>query len=168
MAATRLIDLKNCVIKFVDGAGTPEEYTVKLGQGTLSYTEQRPREYVGDRGKVATGFVSDGDEVPMTLSLQAAFTEVRSSSGGSDPTLNDVLDNVNDASGWVTTGNACEPYCIDLVVVHTPPCPTGKIETFTFPQFRYDDRQMSFSDKTITIGGACKAISPTIVLTDQS
>jgi hypothetical protein len=67
------------------------------------------------------------------------------------------------AAEWVSSAtDLCEPYAVDLSVIHTPPCGTAQTETTLFPDFRSDKREPSLKDSLIQITGRCNATEPTV------
>ena len=54
------IDMKESVLKIKDGTTTPNELTVLIGEGNLSWTERQERQYELDRGNLDT--VRNGDD----------------------------------------------------------------------------------------------------------
>ena len=164
MAEPRSFDLKKCQLQLVDGSGTPKTLTVKFGEGNLTYTQRKNREYKLDRGKLATGEVRDGDDEPMEVSFDGVFTKLTSSTGEA-VSIPEFLDQIGAASSHATTGDACEPYAIDLVLSVDAACGTIEDEIITFDQFRYEELNGDFGEGTISVTGKCKAVRPTSVRT---
>ena len=82
MAEPSVFDLKNATLKILDGTTpTPFSLTVKFDEGNFTFTHRRNIEYKLDRGRLATGAVREGDEVPMDVSFQGRFNALISSSG---------------------------------------------------------------------------------------
>lgn len=161
-----VIDLKNATIKIKDGTTpTANSLTVRLGSGTLSYDESRNVEYILNRGKLDD--VRLGDEVPMDVSIDAMWSELRASSGD-PPTIEDVLKKRGVASSWVSTdADGCRPYAVDIEVEHTPICNNIDIETILLSDFRYD--KISHDPKTgmLKITGKCNVTEASITRTAQ-
>ena len=121
----------------------PHEIEATLGEGNLEYTEKRNIEYKLNKGKIK--FVRLGDEVPMDASLNFVWEFLTSAAGDLTPTIEDALKQRSLASGWVSTGlDPCEPYCLDIQVVYTPPCSGVQKETITLKYFRYEELQHNF------------------------
>lgn len=165
------IDLKNATISFRDGdSPTPNEIAVTVGQGNLTYVENRAIEYTLDRGVLDE--VRLGDQAPLEVSLSFTWTYIRgtmaggssstdfgsaASAGSAVPTVEDVLKQKGAAASWVSSdSDACRPYCVDIVVVYTPPC-TGDMETIILPDFRYEQLSHDLSAGTISVSGKCNA-----------
>lgn len=143
-------DLKNAVIKLKDGS--TNALTVKLGEGTLRYTEHKNRQYYRDRGKLSD--VRDGDEEPVDVSLDFTWEYI---TGDSDTTVEDALKKRNHASAWVSsdTGDPCQPFAVDIEITYTPICFSAKIETITLSNFRYEQLDHDAKAGTISITGKC-------------
>ena len=118
------IDLKNAAITFKDGGS--ETITLKIGEGNLTFREARNMEYFLDRGTLDT--VREGDQIPVDLTLNLVWEELRGTSGGtassgSTPTPYDVLHHVGGAVDWdSSSSDPCEPFAVDVQIVVTPPC----------------------------------------------
>jgi len=159
------IDLKNCVIKFKDGTEpTPNEITVKIGDGTLNYTTKNNYDYRRDRGLLDE--VVEGDEEPVEISLDATLEFVRGA--GTDVSIEDALDKVGNAASWVTVdSDACQPYAVTLEVLHTPICEDVFLETLEFTPFRADEVQHDLKEGTLSIRGRSNQTRPTATRTAQ-
>lgn len=150
-----VFDLKQAVVTMQDGAGSPNTLTIKVGEGTLNFTETVNRVYKKDRGKLYT--VINGDEEPVDVSIDFIWEFLRNDSGlGVSP--EDVLKQANNASAWVSTDtNTCAPYCIDLFIVFTPVCSAIKTEHIQLPWFRYEKLAMSAKDAMVACSGKCNS-----------
>ncbi len=138
----------------------PQELTIKIGDGDLKYTENDDFKYDLDRGNLDT--VRQGDEKPMDVSLSFVYEHITT---GTNETIApmDALKRRGGAAEWVSSASdLCEPYAVDLFVVHTPPCGTADAETTQFPDFRSDKREPSLKDSLIQITGRCNATEPIV------
>ena len=138
----------------------PQELTIKIGDGDLKYTEQDDFKYDLDRGDLDT--VRQGDEKPMDVSLSFVYEHITT---GTDELIApmDAIKRRGGASEWVSSASdLCEPYAIDLFIVHTPPCGTAQKEITQFPDFRSDKREPSLKDSLIQITGRCNAVEPIV------
>lgn len=153
------VDLKNATIKFKDGGS--EEIEIKVGEGNLTWTETVTREYKKDKGLLDT--VRNGDEEPVTLSLDFQWEWLKASSGN-PPTPVDVLKKRGEAAAWVSSSaDACEPYAIDIEVTIDPDCSDGsEDEVITFSDFRYETLDYNLSDGTIACAGAANITEATV------
>lgn len=163
MAEPRFVDLKNATIKIKDGTPvTPLEITVKMGEGDLSWRQLTPREYLKDRGKLDA--VRDGDEEPVEVTVNGRFTALISDTGDG-PTPYEALYKLGAASAWLTTGAACDPYCVDLevTVAHSSLCAGTKDEVITFPQFRVESLEPALKAGSLNFSGKCNVTKVTSV-----
>lgn len=148
-----VIDMKNCKFRLEDG--TTNFVEAKVGEGTVTYTERKPREYLMEKGKIDT--VRDGDEVPMDVSFQFRWVFLRSNTVGV-PSLEDAMKKRYEAAAWVTSSaDACEPYSVDVVAIHTPPCAGEVIERITLPFYRYEELGHDFKAGTVSCSGKSNA-----------
>jgi len=155
------IDFKKATVKIKDGTTpTPNELTVVIGEGNLTYTERVNREYTLDRGVIYG--VRDGDEEPMDVSLEFLW-EFLTASTGETPTIEDAFKNRGEASAWVTSGDdPCEPFAVDIEVVYTPDCPGVENETIVLPEFRYEELEHDFDAGSVSVSGKCNAKEATV------
>lgn len=138
----------------------PNELEIKIGDGNITYSETKNYEYDLDRGQLDT--VREGDEAPMDVSLQATYEHITAGSGEAITPI-DAIKRRNNASSWVTSSaDPCEPYSVDVKVVHEPPCGSSEKETTIFPDFRYETIDVSFEDATISFSGRCNATEPIV------
>jgi len=148
---------------YADGAVVtfyPQNLDIKIGEGNLTYTEHNEYEYLKDRGNLDT--VKEGDEVPMDVKLEAVFEHITQGTGEPVSPM-DAIKGVGGAAEWVSASDdLCEPYCVDIIVLHTPPCGTAELERVTFPDFRSETREINYKDSTISITGKCKATEPLV------
>jgi len=138
----------------------PQQITVKIGNGNLTYTETKNYEYELDRGNLDT--VREGDEAPMEVNMEFVYEFVRTGTS-ENITPVDAVKGVGGAAEWVSSSSdLCEPYAVDIEVEHNPPCGTSETETTTFPDFRRDSLEFDLSAATIACNGKCNASVPTI------
>lgn len=152
-----VIDIKNATIKLRDGtepvANTLE---IKVGEGNLTYTETKNREYILDRGLIDS--VRDGDEEPMELSFDLLWEEVIASNGG---TLKpeEALKKIAGAAAWTSSDpDACQPYAVDVELELDANClDVQEREILTFPDYRYESLPHDVRAGTISSSGSCNA-----------
>lgn len=149
------IDLKYCTLRMQDG-DTPENWVeMKIGEGTLTYTEKRNMEYTKDRGILDT--VREGDEEPMDVRFDLLWEFLKSSSGVV-PTPEEALKFTGPAASWVSTSDdLCEPKALDIIVIYEPPCGGEKMELVILPDFRYEQLDHDLKAGTIAVTGKCNA-----------
>lgn len=162
------IDLKNATLIIQDGTPvTPLEITVTIGEGNLTYSENRNMDYILDRGILDD--VREGDEVPVEVSFDFQWDYISALSASAAPTVEEALKNIGEASAWVSTdADACRPYAVDLVITYLPtPSTCGDQEIITFTDFRYESLEHDMREGTISCSGKCNALAPTAVRTAQ-
>lgn len=159
-------DLKNATIRFKDGAGTPKELAIKVGEGTLSFSEKQPREYTRDRGKLDS--VRDGDEEPMDVSFDLIW-EFLQSNTTINPTPEDALKQRGGAADWISSdSDVCAPYAVDIEIFYDPQCSTEDIEIITLPDFRWEQIDHDAKAGTLSVSGRCNAKQATIARQAQT
>lgn len=146
----------------IQDSGGSNSVTVTLDEGDLSWTESKPRHVIGDRGTI--DHVRNGNQeacrVRFSLKYVAFF-------GGSDSgdavTPVDALKQAGNASGWTSTGDAGEPYGVDLVFTITNPDSSEDNEVITFSPFFYDSLEPAEGDEysTISCEGVMRGEAPT-------
>lgn len=131
-----------------------KEITIKVGDGTLTYSEKRNIEYTLDRGKLDE--VREGDEVPMDVKFDLVWDYISGPASGT-PTVEDALKKKGLASTWTSSDtDACKPYALDIVITYVPAC-TGDQEEITLPDFRYEALDHDIKAGTISCTGKCNA-----------
>lgn len=128
----------------------------KLGEGNLTYNEQREMEYRLDRGTLDT--VREGDDQPMEVSLDFVWEFLRASTGDT-PTLEDALKQRGEASAWISsdTADPCAPYAVDIEIEHDPGCGAEQREFILLPDFRWESLDHNASDAQVSMSGRCNA-----------
>jgi len=150
----------NDVITFL-----PQQLEIKIGDGNLVYTEANEYEYDLDRGVLDT--VRAGDQVPLDLSLDFVYEYITTGTGETVSPM-DALKQIGGASAWVSSSaDPCEPYAVDVEVVHTPICTTQEIETTVFNDFRSESREADLGEASVSVSGRCNVTQPTITRTAQ-
>lgn len=130
---------------------------IKVGDGTITWSEKKPREYKKDRGKLDQ--VRNADEEPIDVTLNLMYEEL-TASAGSPPTPEDVLKQRGAAANWISTetDDPCAPFAINIRLVHTPPnCTAVEKERVILPNFRYEQLDHNPKDGMISCQGKCNA-----------
>ena len=134
-------------------AWLPQRIAIKIGEGDLSWTEAREIIYDRDRSLLDTTRL--GDEQPVEVDLAFIFDFVATESGQAITPI-DALKRIGEASEWVSSSSdLCEPYAIDIYVVHCVPCGSEQDQDFTFADFRYESLEYSIQDASIAVSGSC-------------
>ena len=143
----------------------PQQLDIKIGDGNLTYTEANEYEYDLDRGVLDT--VRSGDQVPVDLNLDFVYEYITTGTSETTSPM-DALKKIGDASEWrSSSSDPCEPYAVDVEVVHTPNCTTQEIETTVFNDFRSESREPDLGEASISVSGRCNIVQPTITRTAQ-
>lgn len=141
----------------------PQRIEVSIGDGDLTWNEQRELIYDLDRDQLDT--VRLGEDQPLEVELAFTFEYVTTESG-QQITPVDALKRIGEASEWVSSSSdLCEPYAVDLYVVHCVPCGTDQDQDFLFQDFRYESLEYSIQDASIAVSGRCNV---TDVVTTRS
>ena len=133
--------------------------SVTIGDGTLSYSEKKPREFVKDKGTINT--VRNADEEPVDVSFDFIWDFITSESGASAPTIEEVLKKTGYAlsDGWATTASdVCQPYCVDLEVSNLPECSTVTNEYTMLEEFYYEGLDHDAKEGSVACGGRCNKV----------
>lgn len=155
------MDIKNCTFILRDGTSpTPNELELKIDEGNVTWTERRNLEAKKDRGIL--DYIKEGDEENMTVSVEARFDAIVSSSGLT-VTVHEFLTFTGAAAAYVTTGDVCAAKCVDLIVKVSQTCGTVEDEIITFPDFTYEEIGGDFRAGTMSFSGICNAKRPTSV-----
>lgn len=135
-------------------------FKIKVGDGNTTYDEKVAREYKKDRGLLDQ--VRNGDQDPIDVNMSFAWTYLSSDSTATTPEIEEVLQQLGVASVWLTTGGACEPYCVDLVFVNkVPGCgssTTQPWEIIRLKQFRYESLAHDPKTGLVTVTGKCNIL----------
>lgn len=161
-----VFDLKNATIRIKDGTSpTPNNIEIKMGEGTLSYTEKKNRVYKKDRGKLYQ--VMEGDEEPVDITIDGIWEYLKADTGN-PPTIEDALKKRGEAASWVSTdSDLCAPYAVDLEIEFIPPCVADKKEIILLSDFRYEELAHNAKEANISIRGKANVTEATITRVAQ-
>jgi len=130
---------------------TANNVTITIGEGTLAYSEKKPREFVKDRGNLDT--VRNADQEPMDVSFDFIWDFIISESGGA-ATIEEALKKVGNASSWLTTAtDPCQPFCVGLEIVNAPDCTTVEDEYTMIEEFYYESLDHDAKEGTVSASG---------------
>lgn len=139
----------------------PNVLKVKMGEGNLTFSAKRAMTYVKEKRSIVDGFVMTGDDEALDVKLDAVW-EFLSSDTSDPPTIEEALTQTGGAANWVTSGSdQCEPYCIDIEIIYTPPCTGVKAEKILLDEYRWENLDHDLKAGTISTGGKCKILLPT-------
>lgn len=142
---------------------TYNQIELVVGEGNLTYTEKRAREYKKNKGRLYS--VRNGDEDPVEISFSLYWEFLKSSVADNEPiTFEEALKKTGQASTWVTSDSAdpCAPYAVDIVIRHTPPCTDIANEEIAFTKFRYEELSHNAKEGTIECKGSANIIEPVL------
>jgi hypothetical protein len=131
---------------------------VKIGDGAMSYTENREMEYRLDRGELDT--VREGDDQPMEVSMDFVWEFITAvTSLDLLPTIEDAIKKRGLASTWVSsdTADPCSPYAVDIEIEHDPPCGGEQREIILLPDFRWESLEHNAVDAQVSMTGRCNS-----------
>ena len=139
----------------------PQRIMARVDDGAdFGYTESYDPQIDTERGSLSNA--REGTEQPMSVSTAFVFDWMRASTGG-DITFYEALNQLGDASDWVTAADdPCEPYCVDLFLFDRPECGSEQAEVFFFRQFYKQSVSPSLSSASVSLEGICKAVRPDI------
>ncbi len=127
---------------------------IKIGEGSLSFTENTPREYLLNRGSLDT--VRNANEEPMEVNFEFVWEFLSSVGSSATPTIKEVLKQIGEASTWLSTSSdACEPYCVDIEVDYDPGCGGENTELVVLSQFRQETLVHDIADAQVSCTGKC-------------
>ena len=130
---------------------------VKVGEGNLSWDENRTIEYILDRGVIDE--VREGDEVPIDVNLDIQWQFITGDAGdpgGGLATLEDVLKKAGLASSWVSSDeDTCRPYAVDIILDYVPACSTVKKEFIVLKDYRWEKMSHDAKAGTLSTSGKC-------------
>jgi hypothetical protein len=162
------IDLKDTTISFIDGTTpTANELEITIGEGNVTYTENRNIEYTLDRGLLDE--VREGDQVPVDATIDVLWeflTAVVATAG--TPTAEDFLKQRGNAAGYISSdSDVCRPYAIDIEIDHDPSCGGVDHEVIVLGDFRYESIAHDLRAGTLAVTGRCNVTEATVTRVAQ-
>lgn len=157
------IDLKKTTVTFFDGTpSTPNQLSVRIGTGNITYTTRKAFVYVTDRGLLDT--VRKGDEIPVDVKFEATLETYQVRSADSPKvSVTDFLKKTGNASGFLTAGaDPCEPYAVTIEIKQVQNCGANTTETILISEFRYEKGAYNVKTGQISFSGKAKITTPTI------
>jgi len=116
----------------------PRSLRLNVGEGNVTWSEKKAREYTRDTGTLDT--VRNADEDPVEVTFDALWDFLKADVGF-QVTVSDVLKKRGEASVWITSdqGDICQPYSVDIEIEFNPDCSPITKEYYIIPKFRYED-----------------------------
>lgn len=163
------LDLKDVTITIRDGTTpTANEINVRIGEGNLTFSEKKTRDYLLDKGLLDE--VRNADEEPVDVAFDAVWDYITGTTGtGGVPSIEDALKQVGAASTWISVdADLCRPYAVDVVIDHAPNCTSQDSEETVLGDFRYEEIAHDLRAGTFAITGRCNVTEATSTRTPQS
>jgi hypothetical protein len=143
----------------------PQRLEIQVGEGEISWSETR--EFIYDRDRDVLDTVRQGQDQPMSVDIAFTFEYVTASTDAT-PTPVDALKQTGEASEWVSSSSdLCEPYAVDVIILHCVPCGTDEDQEILLPDFRYETLDYSVNDAAISVSGQCNATDATVTRSDN-
>ncbi len=139
---------------------SPHQVEIVIGEGNFTYEQKKARQYIKNKGRL--GSVRNADEDPMEIAFDFRWDFLRGDTN--DPvTIEEALTQTGNASGWVSAASdPCEPYAVDLLIVHAPPCSGFKEEHILIEDFRHESLAHDPKAGQVAVKGNANRVSPTI------
>jgi len=137
-----------------------QSLTCKIGEGNLTYSEQRKVKFVLDRGEMDT--VKLENDEPVDLSFDFTWEFLIASSGGVE-TIEEVLKKQGEGASWLSTADdPCQPYCVDVELLNVPGCAGIDNEQIMFEEFYKESLAHDLKAGTVACKGRCNRVNATI------
>lgn len=138
----------------------PHILQVKLVEGNATYNEKKARQYIKDRGILAT--VRNGDQDPIDVKLDFMWEFLRADTG-MPPSIEDALKKRGNASTWVSSASdPCEPYAVDIGILYVNDCGNVTNELITLPDFRYEELAHDSKAGMVNVTGKCNVTEASV------
>lgn len=146
----------------VFGRQSPNEVEINIGEGNITWSTKDANEYRLNKRSLDT--VVSGDEQPMDVSFSIVWDALIDRIGGSAPRPYEALKNIGEAAAWISAGELCEKFAVDIVVYNEPDCATltDPSELYIFPMFRWDEIAGDMSNNALEATGRCNVLEPVI------
>ena len=138
--------IRDGILTIRDGASS--FIVVRIGEGNFTWNERRNVDYTRDRGVISE--VRLGDDEATEVSFDFIWDWISSIS---DVSVVDALKGT--AAGWVTAGDPCEPWAVDLELQISPAECGSSDETITFDEFRWETINPDLRAGQISSTGRC-------------
>lgn len=128
---------------------------IKVGEGNLTYSEKKTRQYIPDRGTLDG--VRNADEEPMDVSLDIVWEFLIAETSSGTPTPREALLKIGEASSWASTNtDACSIYCIDVEIENDANCASSQDREFIMlEEFHWESLSQDLKAGTIKLSGKC-------------
>lgn len=166
MALTNIVrNLRDGELKIEDGTGTPEDLTLALDNGDLSWSETENDVQVLDRGVL--DHPRDGDEAAVELSFSFMWTQLINAtrSGGSAGSANTLYEMINDlGTTYISVGASGEKFQLKYTFEVSDPSTGSNNERIVFGKVYKQSLECSEGDEanTVNFTGTDFETKPTI------
>lgn len=134
---------------------------INVGDGNITWSEKK--EYNYDLNKGNLDAVREGNQVPMDVALNIVYDFLKAPSGELTPQPEEVFKQTGLAANYVSSSSdLCEPYAVDIEIVHTPTCTGVDAETVTIPDFRPESVDHDPREATLNATGRSNATVTTV------
>lgn len=171
MSITR--NMRDGQIEILDNGAN--SLTLDTDEGDLSIEWGNEDRLIKQRGSVTSGHFREGDEEPVTGTVNVKVSQIRAddtSMGGTDdePTPYDALHQVGPAAAWESTGESGEPYLCKLRFKLANPDSTGRREVIVLDKVRVGRVTFSEGDEydTLAFPFTARIAEPTFTFEAQS
>lgn len=157
-----IVDLRHADITIEDGEIVPNSVYLKVGEGTLSYTEARPLKYTTDRGRLDEVMLEK--PAPLDVKMDATWTKIgapttKHFSDGTKSTSTPVADLLQDILKGKTPFVSADPdlerpHAVNIVIKYKTNGGADET-TITLPLFRYESLAFDLNAGTIAVAGKC-------------
>jgi hypothetical protein len=143
----------------------PKRLEINVGEGNITHTENKDPQIDLNRGLIDGARA--GNEQPMEVSAEFIYDWLRASSG-QEVKPYEVLNQLGEGANWHTTAaDPCEPFCIDIFILDTPPCGSEQAEMIFFRKFNLQNLTSSVEAANVTFSGICTASIPDVYRIDN-
>lgn len=168
------INLKNTRLYITDGTPSAQFVEVIIGDGNVSWTENRTIEYAKNRGKLSSadgGVAREGDDNPVSVSFDIRWDEFTSDDSSVTPV--EAIQNVGQAitDTWLSVdSDNCTPYAVNLELIRDlgvcfvsagGGTGTDRYEKYLFTSFRWESMDYDVDAGTMAVSGTCQVTTVT-------
>lgn len=166
------MSLKNSTVYLWWGGGADNNVAIRVGEGNITWSQNRTIEYTLDRGRIEYtdptngGAAREGDDQPVNASFDLLWDWASAAAPvavleGFDPTNGETpIDSAHAA-------DPCAPHAVTIEIVYAPVCDDGgAVVHYIIPFFRYESLNYDVGAGQISCSGTAQA-KKVIVVTGQ-
>jgi hypothetical protein len=164
------MSLKNSTVYLWYGGGAENYVALRVGEGNISWSQNRTIEYTLDRGRIEYvdssngGAAREGDDQPVNASFDLLWDWSSAASPirvleGFDPTDGTTpIDSAHSA-------DACAPHAVTIEIVYAPTCDDDSaVVHYIIPYFRYESLNYDIGAGQISCSGTAQ-VKKVVVIT---